>query len=87
MVTNEMRINNGGGIRSEVLERLEEDVLVAAARRLGTVKKEKMSKGLVLAFAPIARWAASQRVDRLVRVWPRSSCFAGCTAGCTYFSR
>ena len=66
MVTNEMRINNGEGFRIPVLELLEEDVLVAATRRLAAVKKETMSKGLVLGFAPIARWAASQRVDRLV---------------------
>ena len=49
----------------QVLERLDEGVFTAVVLRLGQVKKEKMSKGLVLAFADISRWAASQHSGRL----------------------
>jgi hypothetical protein len=77
MVSGSMR-NAGDGLRYEVLERIGEECFVAATQRLTQVKKDKMSKGLVLSFAHIARWAASVRVDRL-ELLRRSNAVAGLT--------
>jgi len=64
MLTIHMR-NDGEGFSSEALQRLDEEVFVKAVQRLAQVKKEKMPKGLLLAFGPISRWASSCNVQRL----------------------
>ena len=68
----------GDAIRFEVLELLEEVALAAAVQRLAQVKKERMSKGLVMVFGAIARWAASQRTD-LLEMLRRRNCIAALT--------
>jgi len=65
--------SNSDGLRMEVLDRLDTEVFVAAVARLAQFKRDKICKGLVLAFAPISRWAASERVDRLELLRRKSS--------------